>query len=116
MEMSGQHHAPGHFTPVERAPGTHSIGGWVGPRASPDTVVKRKILSPCQELNPGTPIGTRNILTDVHEDFKKPILHEEIDFKNNEYSNKKNHPKMGKTRDIQVHQSMTAKNRNGFRL
>jgi hypothetical protein len=23
---------------------------------------------------------------------------------------------MGKTRDIQVHQSMTAKNRNGFRL
>jgi hypothetical protein len=28
---------PGHFTPQERAPGTH----WMGPRASPDAVVKR---------------------------------------------------------------------------
>jgi hypothetical protein len=24
---------PGLFTPGERAPGTHWIGGWVGPRA-----------------------------------------------------------------------------------
>jgi len=24
---------PGHFTPRERAPGTHWIGGWMGPRA-----------------------------------------------------------------------------------
>jgi hypothetical protein len=24
---------PGHFTPRERAPGTHWIRGWVGPRA-----------------------------------------------------------------------------------
>jgi hypothetical protein len=24
---------PGRFTPRERAPGTHWIGGWVGPRA-----------------------------------------------------------------------------------
>jgi hypothetical protein len=23
----------GHFIPGERAPGTHCIGGWVGPRA-----------------------------------------------------------------------------------
>jgi hypothetical protein len=34
---------PGHFTPKERAPGTHWIGGWVGPRAVLDVVVKRKI-------------------------------------------------------------------------
>jgi hypothetical protein len=34
---------PGHFTPRERAPGTHWIGGWVGPRAILDAV-KRKIL------------------------------------------------------------------------
>jgi hypothetical protein len=34
----------GHFTPEERAPGTHSIGGWVGPRASVDDVEKRKFL------------------------------------------------------------------------
>jgi len=30
---------PGHFTPSERAPGTHGIGFWVGPRDSLDTVV-----------------------------------------------------------------------------
>jgi hypothetical protein len=34
---------PGSFNPRERAPGTHWIGGWVGPRAGLDTVVKRKI-------------------------------------------------------------------------
>jgi hypothetical protein len=31
---------PGRFTPRERAPGTHWIGGWVGPRAVLDAVVK----------------------------------------------------------------------------
>jgi len=34
---------PGRFTPKERAPGTHWIGGWVSPRAVLDAVVKRKI-------------------------------------------------------------------------
>jgi hypothetical protein len=53
-EWSASH--PGHFTPRERAPGTHWIGGWVGPRAVLDPVVKRKIPSPSQELNPRTPI------------------------------------------------------------
>jgi hypothetical protein len=42
---------PGRFTPRERAHGTHWIGGWVGLRAILDVVVKRKIPSPCQELN-----------------------------------------------------------------
>jgi hypothetical protein len=45
---------PSHFTPRERAPGTPWIGGWVGPRAILDVVVKRKIPSPCQEWNPRT--------------------------------------------------------------
>jgi hypothetical protein len=43
---------PGRFTPRERPPTTHWIGGWVGPRASLDMGSKRKIPSPCQELNP----------------------------------------------------------------
>jgi hypothetical protein len=30
---------PGRFTPRERAPSTHWIGGWVGPRAVLDVVV-----------------------------------------------------------------------------
>jgi hypothetical protein len=47
---------PGRFTPRESAPGTHWIGGWVGPRAVLDTVVKIKILSPRRESNPRTPI------------------------------------------------------------
>jgi hypothetical protein len=47
---------PGRFTPRERAPGTHWIGGWVGPRAGLDAVVKRKIPSPRRESNPTTPI------------------------------------------------------------
>jgi hypothetical protein len=33
----------GRFTPGERAPGTHWIGGWVGPRTGLDAV-KRDIL------------------------------------------------------------------------
>jgi hypothetical protein len=47
---------PGRFTPRERAPGTHWIGGWVGPRAVLDAVVKRKIPIPHRESNPRTPI------------------------------------------------------------
>jgi hypothetical protein len=39
---------PCRFTPGERAPDTHWIGGWMGPRASLDAVVKRKIPSPCR--------------------------------------------------------------------
>jgi hypothetical protein len=33
------------FTPGERAPGTHWIGGWVDPRARVDDVEKRKFLT-----------------------------------------------------------------------
>jgi hypothetical protein len=33
---------PGRFTPGDRAPGTHWIGDWMGPRAGPDDVEKRK--------------------------------------------------------------------------
>jgi hypothetical protein len=45
------------FTPRERAPHTHWIGGWVDPRAILDMVIKRKIPSPPpQESNPRTPI------------------------------------------------------------
>jgi hypothetical protein len=49
---------PGRFAPRERAPGTHWIRGWVGPRAVLDAVVKRKIPSapPLWESNPRTQI------------------------------------------------------------
>jgi hypothetical protein len=40
------------FNPKEKDPGTHWIGDWVGPSASLDTVLKRKIPSPRRESNP----------------------------------------------------------------
>jgi hypothetical protein len=46
----------GRFTPWERAPDTHLIRGWVGPRAVLDAVVKEKILSHRRESKPRTPI------------------------------------------------------------
>jgi hypothetical protein len=36
---------PGRFTPGEKAPGTHWIGGWVDPRSGLDNVEKRKFLT-----------------------------------------------------------------------
>jgi hypothetical protein len=47
---------PSRFTPRERAPGTHWIGDWVGPRTVLDAVVKRKVPSSRRESNPRTPI------------------------------------------------------------
>jgi hypothetical protein len=43
---------PDRFTLKERTPGTHWIGGWVGPRAGLDTEVRRKIPSPYRDWNP----------------------------------------------------------------
>jgi hypothetical protein len=36
--------SPARFTSGERAPGTHWIGDWVGPRAGLDDVEKREFL------------------------------------------------------------------------
>jgi hypothetical protein len=44
------------LSPRVRVPGTHCIGGWVGPRAGLDAVVKRKIPSSHRKSNPRTPI------------------------------------------------------------
>jgi hypothetical protein len=45
---------PCRFTPGEVAPGTHGIGGWVGPRVGLGAVEKRNILL-CRESNPDRP-------------------------------------------------------------
>jgi len=54
MEMNGQLHALAAL-PSGRAPGTHWIGGWVGPRVSLDAVVKRKFPAPARTQNPYHP-------------------------------------------------------------
>jgi hypothetical protein len=53
-ELGGEWSAsrPGCFTPWERAPGTHRTGGWVGPRASLDAVMKRKSPAPAGNRTP----------------------------------------------------------------
>jgi hypothetical protein len=54
---------PCRFTPRERAPGTQWIGGWVGPRAGLDTVVKRKIPSPAGTRTPDHPARSSGLYT-----------------------------------------------------
>jgi hypothetical protein len=56
MGVSGQLHTPTALHLRERAPDTHWIGGWVGPGAVLEAVVKRKIPSTSRESNPRTPI------------------------------------------------------------
>jgi hypothetical protein len=53
----------GRFTSAERAPGTHWIGDWVGPRASLDDVKRRKFLAlPGRELRPlGRPARSQSL-------------------------------------------------------
>jgi len=53
------------FTPQERAPGSHWIGGWVGLRAGLDAVEKRKNPYPCREQEPGR--RARSLLTILTE-------------------------------------------------
>jgi hypothetical protein len=45
MKTYGAASGPGRFTPVERAPGTHWIKGWVNPRAGLDDVENKKFLT-----------------------------------------------------------------------
>jgi hypothetical protein len=54
---------PGRFTPWERAPGTHWIGGRVNPRAVLEDVEKRKFLTlPRLELRPlGRPVRGQSL-------------------------------------------------------
>jgi hypothetical protein len=45
---------PGRFTPRERPPGAHWIGGWAGPRAGLNAASKSKISNSRRESNPRT--------------------------------------------------------------
>jgi hypothetical protein len=55
MGVSGQRHAPPSLYTGERTPGTHSTGGWVGPRADVDTELKGKIILPLPGMEPRSP-------------------------------------------------------------
>jgi hypothetical protein len=51
MEMSGQLHAPAALPP-RKSPGTHWIGGWVGPRSSLELQSKEKSFAPAGNQTP----------------------------------------------------------------
>jgi hypothetical protein len=57
MDVSGQLHVP-----AALPPGTHWIGGWVGPTAGLDAVEKRIISCLCRESNPDRPVQSSEFL------------------------------------------------------
>jgi hypothetical protein len=61
MGVSGQRHAPVALYPRGKDPGTHWIGGWVGPRAGLDAGARRKILCPCRGSNPDRPARSQTL-------------------------------------------------------
>jgi hypothetical protein len=52
MDVSSQLHVPAALPSEKEPPGTNWTGGWVDTRVGVEAVVKRKILSPCQDSNP----------------------------------------------------------------
>jgi hypothetical protein len=64
MRVSGQRHALAALYSLERTPGTHCTGGWVGPRAGLDTKAKGKILLPLPGIepqSPGSPVRSQTL-------------------------------------------------------
>ena len=53
MEMGGQRHAPAVLSPGKR-PGTHCIGGWVGPRAGTEDLAPTGFRSPDRPARSGS--------------------------------------------------------------
>jgi hypothetical protein len=49
MEVNGQLHPPAVLTSGERAPSSHSVEGWAGPRAGLNIMEKRRIYCPYRE-------------------------------------------------------------------
>jgi len=61
MEVSGQLLALAPLPPGARAPGTHWIGGWIGPRAGLNMMMRSKNPSSCWESKPG-PISNASFI------------------------------------------------------
>jgi hypothetical protein len=61
---------------MKRTTGTHWIGGWVGPRAVLDAVLKRKIPSSHRESNLRTPIAQPVVKKKVLTSNKRKVITE----------------------------------------
>jgi hypothetical protein len=77
MEKSGQLHASDAFTPKETAPGTHCIGGRMGPRAGLDATENKEISCYCWESNSSCsaiqPIAHNSLVSILAQNFKNNI-------------------------------------------
>jgi hypothetical protein len=61
MGVSGQRHAPAALYPRGKdPPGTHWIGGWVGPRAGLDAGLEEKSSAPVGDRTPVVQSVVRN--------------------------------------------------------
>jgi hypothetical protein len=60
------------FNPGERAPGTHWLGGWVGPRFDLDAAEKRKNLH-CRDSNPGLSVCSPSVLK-IYSPFRTTFV------------------------------------------
>jgi hypothetical protein len=69
MGVSGQRHAPAALYPRGKEPGSHFTGGWVGPRAGPDTEDRGKILCPCRGSNLHRPVFQSVAVDTVYNRF-----------------------------------------------
>jgi hypothetical protein len=68
---------PSCFTPGERAPGTHCLGGWVGPGIGLDDMNNRKILSlPGLELQPLRRPAHSQLLYQLHYSNSVKVCHD----------------------------------------
>jgi hypothetical protein len=67
---------PGRFTPGERAPGTHWIGGWVDPRSGLHDVEKREFLILLGlELRPvRLPVCSQSLYRPCYPGSYKPLI------------------------------------------
>jgi hypothetical protein len=72
--VSGQRHAPAELCPGKGSPGTHWIGGWVGPRVGLDTEARGKILCLCGESNPGSKVCSQKLYWSLSVNLKKCIV------------------------------------------
>jgi hypothetical protein len=67
MEVSGQLHTPAALPLGERAPGSHWIQGWVGPRADLEAAGNRTpAVQPVDRRYPDSAVPAPNTTTDYH--------------------------------------------------
>jgi hypothetical protein len=74
MKVSGQFHAPAALPPEERAPSTHWIGNWVGPRAGLDDVERWRGEKSCPDRHSnsrplGRPARNQSLYRQRHSGF-----------------------------------------------